>query len=451
VVVAAVTLAVCSLAGVAVADGTAGGAVPAERAGSGVATADLAPPDNATLRNESGTLPVTGAKDVYDLEPDDDVGKIVVLATTPMDSDFDLYATADGRTPTRTDYDFESYSRGPVEKLEIPAMAVERSTNLTLAIRSYNGSAAYKMRIVKREGSTNATNRKPVAALSYKCVAAQCVYKASGRDTDGTVEEYALDLEPGSSGPTHTYERPNRTIPKAYTSGFGGSGGHVERVATVTLTDDDSAERTAAVNASVYAPFPPLESEVADVPDEADDKLTDGSDTLGSVEGMDKARDGDPATGMTIREEYIGTPKCTGFLGCIIDGIKKLFGGGNYFYGLAASIVHGVPADDIQTDDDVQDVKFQISYEMVQDPEPVDVTVYTANKSGGRTKLAEKTLDPADSKTSTTFDLPPSKLERGVVVVYESEVEDEGEDAETWIRVYDHNVLVVTSDSGSAP
>jgi len=403
------------------------------------------PPENATVRNETGYLEGPDGRDVYDVTPREDAGQIVFVLTTPPDADFDLYATLDGRTPTVTDNDFESYSVGAVEKLEVPARVVRAAPNLTVAVDGYNGTARYALRILQYDRSTNATNRQPVAALTYRCVAVECVFRSAGRDPDGTIDEYALDSDPTAPGVEDRYERPSRTVRQVYPV-RDPNGSTVP--ATLTVTDDDGATRSVTNDVSVYPPLPALRARAVPTPEELREELEDGEDTMGEYENLENLRDGDPGTAATVRETYLGTPGCSGLFGCLVEFVfNHVFGDGDYYYGMAVSVVNYVPAAELQSDENVQEVRLRISYEMDDDPERTNVTVYNERREALGTTMLDATTD----RTNVTFSLAPEDLSEGLVVVYRQAPEDEGENDETEIRLYQQTAVVVTGNTTSAP
>lgn len=102
------------------------------------------------VRVENGSLG-EGEDDTYTVPVGPNVDRVVIELTGPADADFDLFATLDGRTPGRYDYDRKSWSPNANETIRLSAE--ELNSELGVLVDSYRGSGNYTLRVVRKTAS----------------------------------------------------------------------------------------------------------------------------------------------------------------------------------------------------------------------------------------------------------------------------------------------------------
>lgn len=112
------------------------------------------------------SIPVTAVEEQsYELTAEDDphpfelvtdsiTDALTVRLDGPDDADFDLYASLDGRIPTRHDHDRRSRTAGSDEQITFGEAEVGVNPDVKLVVDSYRGKGDYSLTVEDEEGAT---------------------------------------------------------------------------------------------------------------------------------------------------------------------------------------------------------------------------------------------------------------------------------------------------------
>ncbi|MFC4406005.1 PKD domain-containing protein [Haloarchaeobius iranensis] len=186
-------------------------------------------------RTETGTLSGDGDADEYaygarTLEP----CEVTLSLTGDAGTDFDIYVTYDGRTPSPSDYDDRAYDYGSDEELVVDGTNVPADGSLGLLVDSYSGSGDYTFTIeeVGTGDDGGDGNQPPIADVTLGDTSVGVgetlsVDGSGSTDPDGSVASHDWTFGDGAtaSGQTasHSYDSTG------------------EYTVTLTVTDDDGA------------------------------------------------------------------------------------------------------------------------------------------------------------------------------------------------------------------
>jgi len=156
-------------------------------------------------------------------------------------TDFDLYLTLDGRTPTTGDYDRRGFTYGSDELIEVEGDVIPADPTVGILVNAYSGSGDYTLEIeeVGGEGSDDPEpepNEPPEAALTADPTTVTAgdpvTFDATpSSDADGSIERYEWALGDGT-------DATGRTLSHTYTDPG-------EYAVELTVTDDDGATDSA--------------------------------------------------------------------------------------------------------------------------------------------------------------------------------------------------------------
>jgi len=222
--------------------------------------------DRTLTRTETGTLSGTGDADAYTYatrtaEP----CEATLSLSGDADTDFDLYLTYDGRTPTTDNWDERSYNYGSDEEIVPDPAQLDGDTELGVLVNSYDGAGDYEL-VIEEVGGGEAPNEGPTARIDVTptepVAGEQITLDGTGStDPDGSIasSEWTLDGEVVSTEPsdTVTLEAGEYTVGLTVTDDDGLTD---STTATLTVAPDDGgdcgAEReTASTSDSLYGIF----------------------------------------------------------------------------------------------------------------------------------------------------------------------------------------------------
>jgi hypothetical protein len=73
--------------------------------------------------------------------------EITISLSGPVGTDFDLYCTLDGRTPTEDDFDERSWNYGSDEEIVVEADEIDSDTGIGILVKSYRGGGEYALTV----------------------------------------------------------------------------------------------------------------------------------------------------------------------------------------------------------------------------------------------------------------------------------------------------------------
>jgi len=198
--------------------------------------------DRTLTRTETGTLSGTGDGDAYTYatrtaEP----CELTLSLSGDAGTDFDLYLTYDGRTPTTDNWDERSYNYGSDEEIVADPDQLAGDAEFGVLVNSYDGAGNYELVFEEVGGGGQAPNEGPTARIDVSpaepVAGEQITFDGTGSaDPDGTIASYewTLDGDVVSSEPSDTF-----TLDAGeYTAGL-------------TVTDDDGASDAASATLTV--------------------------------------------------------------------------------------------------------------------------------------------------------------------------------------------------------
>jgi chitodextrinase len=198
--------------------------------------------DRTLTRTETGTLSGTGDDDAYTYatrtaEPCD----LTLSLSGDAGTDFDLYLTYDGRTPTTRNWDERSYNYGSDEEIVADPDQLAGDAEFGVLVNSYDGAGDYELVFEEVGGGGEAPNEGPTARIDVspaEPVAGEAItFDGTGSsDPDGTIASYewTLDGEVVSTEPSDTF-----TLDAG------------EYTAELTVTDDEGASDSTAATLTV--------------------------------------------------------------------------------------------------------------------------------------------------------------------------------------------------------
>ncbi|WP_323676248.1 PKD domain-containing protein [Halorubellus sp. PRR65] len=197
-------------------------------------------------RTEEGTLDGTGAGSTYQYAARTaDPCEVTLSLSADAGTDFDLYVTYDGRTPTTADYDDRSYNYGSDEEIVVEGSAFGAKDVLGVLVDAYDGSGSFALDIEEvgtGDGDGPAPNDPPTATFTVDAATVSVddpvtVDASDSTDADGSIASYDWtfgdDATASGESATHAYAAVG------------------EYAVTLTVTDDDGATDTATRTVTV--------------------------------------------------------------------------------------------------------------------------------------------------------------------------------------------------------
>jgi chitodextrinase len=199
-------------------------------------------------RTEEGVLDGTGDGTAYQYAARTaDPCELTLSLSADAGTDFDLYVTYDGRTPTTADYDERSYNYGSDEEIVVDGSTLGATDVLGVLVDSYDGSGAYTLvleEVGTGDGDSPAPNDPPNASFVVDASTVDVdepvsVDAAAATDADGSIASYDWTFGDGTTAGGETASHAYDAVG--------------EYAVTLTVTDDDGATDTATRSVTVEA------------------------------------------------------------------------------------------------------------------------------------------------------------------------------------------------------
>jgi chitodextrinase len=197
-------------------------------------------------RTEEGVLSGTGDGTTYQYAARTaDPCEVTLSLSADAGTDFDLYVTYDGRTPTTSDYDVRSYNYGSDEEIVVDGSTFGANDVLGVLVDSYDGSGAYTL-VLEEVGTGDADSPAPndppsanfaVDASTVGVDEPVSVDAGAATDPDGSIQSYDWTFGDGTNAAGDTASHAYDAVG--------------EYDVTLTVTDDDGATDTATRSVTV--------------------------------------------------------------------------------------------------------------------------------------------------------------------------------------------------------